>query len=103
MTIIKPIVFASLILAALSATQMDAFARGHEGRHEGPRPFEHQEVPHTTNNPGARPSGAPPSQASRHRGPEVVVPGGATVGARPEALKTETSCTHNPNDPTCVK
>jgi hypothetical protein len=75
MNTLKPIVFGSLILAALSVTQMDAFARGHEGGHEGPRPehFEHQEVPHTTNNPSANRSETTTSeQVSRPRGPEVV-------------------------------
>ncbi|MBY0272306.1 MAG: hypothetical protein K2X02_02660 [Alphaproteobacteria bacterium] len=114
MSTLKPIVFCSLILAALSVTQMDAFARGHEG----PRPhFEHQEVPHNAiNNPGAHPSGTTSgtttSQASRHRGPEVVTPGGvisqevvipeggATVTGQKDQLKTETSCAHNPN---CTK
>jgi hypothetical protein len=116
MSTLKPIVFGTLVLAALSVTQMDAFARGREG----PRPhFEHQEVPHTTNNPGARPSGPATSetQVSRPRGPEVVVPDGeisgevvvpeggttVTLPGSNDRLKTETSCTHNPNDPTCVK
>ena len=126
MRAIKPIVFCSLILAALSVTQMDAFARGREG----PRPhFEHQEVPHTNNNQGAHPSGPATSetQVSRPRGPEVVTPGnrgevvvpegvtlgnggavvvpegGTTVTGQKDQLKTETSCAHNPTGPGCPK
>jgi hypothetical protein len=114
MTIIKPIIFGSLILAALSVTQMDAFARGREGGHEGPRPehFEHQEVPHTLNKPEAHPSGPATSetQVSRPKGPEVVTPGGVisqevvvpegatvTLPGSKDQLKTETSgCWDNP-------
>lgn len=118
MLILKPIVFGALVLAALSVTQMDAFARGHEG----PRPhFEHQEVPHNAiNNPGAHPSGTTSgtttSQTSRHRGPEVVTPGGISqevvipeggaTGALPgqkDLPKAMVSCTKEPGDPTCVK
>ena len=127
MSTLKPIVFGTLVLAALSVTQIDAFARGREG----PRPhFEHQEVPHTNNNQGARPSGPATSetQVSRPRGPEVVTPdgisrevvvpegvtignggavvvpeGGTTVTGQKDQLKTETSCTTNPTSSHCLK
>ncbi|MBX9620641.1 MAG: hypothetical protein K2X28_01185 [Alphaproteobacteria bacterium] len=114
MSTLKPIVFGTLVLAALSVTQMDAFARGREG----PRPhFEHQEVPHTINNPGAHPSGTPSGtttpQVSRHRGPEVVTPGGViseevvvpeggtTVTGQKDQAKPRVSCYDNPGQPGC--
>ncbi|MDI9635770.1 hypothetical protein QM565_08225 [Geitlerinema splendidum] len=123
MTTLKPIVFCTLVLAALSVTQMDAFARGHEGRPHFEHPPIHQNA---INNPGARPSGPATSetQVSRPKGPEVVTPGnrgevivpegvtlgnggavvvpegGTTVTGQKDQLKTETSCAHNPN---CTK